>query len=171
MVSESARMNSAAEARFRVQSPNSLPRTIRVVALDEAGDRVVARLARQGWSHATFSTASAFPPPAGGDAAQAPDGWLRDLGGHPRRLADEVQEADLVVMVAGPGGRAHAAPVIGEACSRRRIMTTTLLVGAGTAPEPALSATLAQVRPWSLMLVIAGADEYIEDMLTALRAA
>jgi hypothetical protein len=170
MVSESARMNSAAEARFRVQSPNSLPRTIRVVALDEAGDCVVARLAQQGWSHATFATASAFPASADG-AAEPPDGWLRDLGGHPRRLADDVQDADLVVMVAGPGGRAHAAPVIGEACSRRRIMTTTLLVGAGKAPEPALSATLAQVRPWSLMLVIAGADDYIEDMLTALRAA
>jgi hypothetical protein len=29
---------------------------------------------------------------------------------------------------------------------------------------------LSQLRPWSLMLVIASAEEYIADMLTALRA-
>jgi hypothetical protein len=29
---------------------------------------------------------------------------------------------------------------------------------------------LAQLRPWALMLVIASAEEYIEDMLIALRA-
>jgi hypothetical protein len=33
-----------------------------------------------------------------------------------------------------------------------------------------LSKTLAQLRPWALMLVIASADEYIEDMLRAMRA-
>jgi hypothetical protein len=30
--------------------------------------------------------------------------------------------------------------------------------------------TLAQLRPWSLMVVIAESDDYIDDMLTALRA-
>ena len=36
--------------------------------------------------------------------------------------------------------------------------------------DEALSKTLSQLRPWALMLVIASAEEYIEDMLTALRA-
>ena len=36
MLSESARMSSAAEARFRVQAPNSMPRAIKVIALDAA---------------------------------------------------------------------------------------------------------------------------------------
>ena len=36
--------------------------------------------------------------------------------------------------------------------------------------DEALSKTLAQLRPWALMLVIASAEEYIADMLTALRA-
>jgi len=33
-----------------------------------------------------------------------------------------------------------------------------------------LAKSLAQLRPYAMMLVIANGDEYIEDMLTALRA-
>ena len=49
-------------------------------------------------------------------------------------------------------------------------MTTALVVGSDAASEAALAKTLAQLRPHAMMLVIASADEYIEDMLTALRA-
>ena len=73
-------------------------------------------------------------------------------------------------MVAAPGGEAHAASTIGEACSARRVMTTGLVVGANPASEEAVSRTLSQLRPWSLMLVIADPDNYIDDMLSALRA-
>jgi hypothetical protein len=157
MLSESARMSSAAEARFRVQAPNSTPRAITVIALDAAGEAVVRRLAAAGWTHATFLTASRV------DA-------LTDFAGSARSVTDEVQTADLVVFVAGPGGHAHNASLIGEACSLRRVMTTAFLVGTASAAEHALSKTLAQLRPWSLMVVIAGSDEYIDDMMTALRA-
>jgi len=44
------------------------------------------------------------------------------------------------------------------------------VVDARTASDEALSKTLSQLRPWSLMVVIADADSYIEDMLAALRA-
>jgi hypothetical protein len=148
MISESARMSSAAEAAFRVQAPNSRPRAIKVVALDTAAEAVVRRLAAGSWKQATFFTAETFT----------------------RNLTDEVGAADLVVMVAGPGGHAEAATFIGRACSDRRIMTTALVVDARTASDEALSKTLSQLRPWSLMVVIADADSYIEDMLEALRA-
>jgi hypothetical protein len=72
-------------------------------------------------------------------------------------------------MVATAGENASAAAIIGEAASAKRINTTGLIVGAGASDE-ALSKTLAQLRPWSLMLVIASTDDYIEDMLVALRA-
>jgi hypothetical protein len=156
MLSESARMSSAAEARFRVQAPNSRPRAISVVALDAAGEGVVRRLATVGWKHATFLTA----------ATNA----LADLAGRTRSVDDEVHTADLVVLVAGPGGQAHAAPLVGQACSLRRVMTTGFVVGVTSGSQSALSKTLAQLRPWSLMVVIAESDEYIDDMLTALRA-
>jgi hypothetical protein len=148
MLSESARMSSAAEAAFRIQAPNSKPRTIKIIALDTPSEDVVRRLAAASWNQATFFTASTFT----------------------KNLSDEVAAADLVVMVATPGGNAQAASVIGEACSVRRVMTTALIVGGLSASDEALSKTLAQLRPWALMVVIANADDYIEDMLAALRA-
>ena len=41
MLSESARMSSAAEAKFRIAAPNSRPRAVKVIALDAASERVV----------------------------------------------------------------------------------------------------------------------------------
>jgi hypothetical protein len=155
-------MSSAAEARFRVQAPNSTPRATRVVALDAAGEAVVRRLARGGWEHATFFTAAS--------RGEYRDGVLRDLAGQVRSVTDEVDDADLVILIAGPGGHAQAVSPIGQACSLRRVMTTGLIVGMTAASESALSKTLAQLRPWSLMVVIAGNDDYIDDMMTALRA-
>ena len=73
-------------------------------------------------------------------------------------------------MIASPGGHAVAAADIGAVCSARRIMTTALITGTDDASDEALSATLAQLRPWSLMVVVASSDEYVEDVLTALRA-
>jgi hypothetical protein len=165
-------MNSAAEARFRVQAPNAGPRAIKAIALDAAGEVVLRRLAGAGWTHATFLTAAARA--ASGDRGDRSHGpasdALSDLEGNRRSVADEVDAADLVVLVAGPGGEAHGASIIGAACSRRRVMTTGCLVGVAAASEDALSKTLAQLRPWSLMVVIAKSDDYIDDMLTALRA-
>jgi hypothetical protein len=161
-------MASASEARFRVQAPNSKPRAIKVVSLDPASDEVVKRLAAGPWTNATFFTASAR---RGDGEPLAFDRWLTDLAGEPRDIKQEVDTADLVVMVATPGGGAHMASLIGEACSNKRVMTTSLVVGAENASEDEVSKTLAQVRPWSLMVVIANPDDYIDDMLVALRAA
>ena len=158
MQTESARMSSAAEARFRVQAPNSTPRVIKVIALDAAAEVAVRRLANAGYRHATFFT------------AKSPDDALSDLAGGHRGIEEEIGRADLVVLIAAPGGRANAAPIIGEACSRRRVMTSAFVVNGTSASERDLSKTLAQLRPWSLMVVIAASDEYLDDMMTALRA-
>lgn len=159
MLSESARMNSAAEARFRIQDSSSYSPTVKVIALDPPSESIIRRVATGTWEHTTtFLTATAV------------SAELSDLAGRSRNLTDEVDAADLVVMVATPGGRAHAASIIGEACSLRRVMTTGLVVGGTSAPETALSKTLLQLRPWSLMVVIADPDDYIDNMLVALRA-
>jgi hypothetical protein len=159
VASESARMASAAEARYRIQAPNSRPRSIRVVALDARSESLLARVARDRWAHAEFLTAAA-----------SDDGAVSDLAGRRRDLAGEVRAADLVVMVATPGGHAHAADAIGRACRLANVTATALVVGADGAPDEAVSRTLAQVRPWALMLVVANPPDYIDDMLAALRA-
>lgn len=162
-------MASAAQARFRIQAPNSRPRAVKIIALDRASEPLVKRLAQSSWNGAHFFTASAFAG-AGHEAPFSMTGWLSDLAGRTKDLVDEVAGADLVVMVASAGGNAEAAAIIGEACSLRRVSTTGLIVGCEGSTGAELSATLAQLRPWSLMLVIAADDQYVEDMLRALRA-
>jgi hypothetical protein len=174
MESESARMSSAAEAKFRIDAPNSRPRTVKVIALDAPSERVVKELARDAWQGATFLTASAFAGAAAGGAAAAErfslGGWLNDLAGRTKNLVEEIAAADLVVMVASAGENAAAAAIIGEACNLRHVMTTALILGTAASSDEALSKMLAQLRPHAMMLVISSADEYIKDMLTALRA-
>jgi hypothetical protein len=170
MQSESARMSSAAEARFRIDAPNSKPRVVKVIALDEPSEHVVKRVAERGWQRASFFTSLKFdgaPRDGEGWSMQA---WLSDLAGRTKTLVEEVASADLVVMVASSGTRAQAASVIGEACAVRKVMTTALIIGSEHSSDDELSKTLASLRPYASMLVIATGDEYIEEMLAALRA-
>jgi hypothetical protein len=168
MLSESSHAASAAEARFRINDPNSKPRAIKVIALDRPSEGVVKRLAQAPWINATFLTAFASISRHG--ERFSIQGWLSDLAGHTKNLVDEINSADLVVMVATAGEDAQVASIIGEACSLKRVMTTALVLGAASISDEALSQSLAQLRPWALMLVIANAEEYISDMLAALRA-
>lgn len=168
MPSESARAASAAEARFRIDEPNSRPRAIKVIALDRASEGVVKRLAQSSAIKATFLTTLDGAPRR--EAPFSMSGWLGDLAGHTKDLVDEIANADQVVMVATAGENLAAASIIGEACSLKRVTTTALILSAASTPDEALSRSLAQLRPWALMLVIASAEEYIADMLVALRA-
>jgi hypothetical protein len=127
MQSESARMSTAAEARFRIQTPPDTNRAVKVIDLDSATDRDI------------------------------------------KRLIAEIDGADLVLMLVSAGGNAEAAATIGEACSARRVMTHTVIVRAGSATDEALSKTLAQVRPWSLMVVVVNDDDYVDDILSSFR--
>ena len=170
METESARMASAAQAKFRIDRPNSRPRAVKVIALDPPAERVVKDLAQAQWQGATFLTASAFSgAPRQGEKFSV-NGWLNDLAGRTKDLVDEVNSADLVVMVATAGQNAAAAAIISEACNVKHVMTTALILGGGSSSDETISKMLAQLRPHVMMLVISSADEYIKDMLTALRA-
>jgi hypothetical protein len=151
VLTESARMTSAAEARFRIDRPNSRPRAVKVVALDRHAEPLVASLADESWHGATFHT-------------------FVDSSDLPAPLAQDLDIADHVVVVTTAGQRAAGAAAIGAACSRRRISTTGLVLGSDDVPDEVLARTLADLRPWMLMLVLANSDEYVGDMLRALRA-
>jgi hypothetical protein len=170
MVSQSARASSAAEARFRIDDPNSRPRIVKVVALDRPSEAVAGRLAQERWNGASFLIASAFsaePRARGRPSMQA---WLSDLSGRARHLLEEIAGSDLVVMIASAGEDVPAAAIIGEACSLKRVATTALVLGSASQTDQALSRTLAQLRPWALMLVVATSEASVADMLRALRA-
>lgn len=163
-------MTTAAEARFRIDAPNSIPRATKVIALDDASGAVVKALAQGTWNNASFFTTSAFAGTPSGGEPFSMQGWLSDLAGRTKDLIDEVNSADLVVMVAQAGKNAQAASLIGDACAAKRVMTTALVLGSASHSDAELSTTLAHLRPYAQMVVIASAEEYIADMLTALRA-
>ena len=170
MLSESARVTTAAEAKFRIDYPNSKPRAVKVIALDPASEEVVKRLAQAKWQSASFFTSLKFDGAPRGGEGWSMTAWLSDLAGRTKDLIDEVASADLVVMVASAGTKPGAAAVIAEACAVRKVMTTALIIDSQVKSDDDLSKTLATLRPHAAMLVIAGNDDYIDEMLAALRA-
>jgi hypothetical protein len=123
MLTESARVSSAAETRFRIAESMPTGRVVTIVRLDSVNDG--------------------------------------DLGG--------VAAADLVVMVTSAGADARAAAIVGEVCSDRRITTAAMVVRGPSATDEMLSKTLAQVRPWSLMVVVVDDESYLDDLLKSFR--
>ena len=81
----------------------------------------------------------------------------------------ETAAADFVVMVTS-AGRTPRRREIGEVCSRRGITTAPVVVRVTSATDEMLSKTLAQVRPWSLMVVVAGDESYLDDLLKSFRS-
>jgi hypothetical protein len=170
MLSESARMTTAEQAKFRINAPNSRPRAIKVIALDKRSEEVVKKLAKAKWNKASFFASVHFdsPPQAGADWSMK--AWLNDIAGRTIKMMDEINTADLVVMVATAGQKAEAASVIGEACAAKRVQTTAMILDRKTASDAALSDTLLHLRPCASMVVVADDEDYIENMLIALRA-
>ena len=142
MLSESARMTTAEEARYRIDYPNSKPRATKVIALDPPSEAVVKRLAQGQWQQASFFTSLKFDAPRTGEDWSM-KAWLSDLAGRTKDLIDEVATADLVVMVASAGTKPKAAGVIAEACGVRKVMTTALIIGSEESSDEELSRTLA----------------------------
>jgi hypothetical protein len=152
------------EARYRVGYPNSMPRRIKIVALDEAAERAVRILARGSWNSASFMTT------ANGEKSHAIGDWLSDLSGGPLNLLDQVNAADLVVTVSTAGESAADATVIADACAVHGIKLTALVIDPASVPEPLLLRTMVSLRAHAAMLVVAKNDDYVEAMLIALRA-
>lgn len=172
MLSESARATTATEARYRVNYPNSQPRAVKVIALDEGSRPLIDDIAQLPWTRAAFFTSLSFnptatPPRADSGGVQA---WLRDIAGQTRTLIGEIDSADLIVMVCRAGSDPQASILIGEACAVRRVTTVALVLQDATTTDEQMSRTLSTMRPHVSMLVIATGHEYVEAMLTALRA-
>jgi hypothetical protein len=171
MSSGSARANTTAEARFRIDDANWRQRVVKVMALDRPSEPVVRKLAQGLWGGATFFTASAFAPAANLDLQFSLTNWLSDLAGRTKDLVDELNTADLVAMVATAGENLQeVASVIGEVCKAKHVTTIAFVLRSASTPPQALSRTLTQLRPWTLMLVIAANEEAIAEALAALRA-
>ena len=171
-LSESSRVTTTEEARFRIQYPNSVPRSIKVIALDRESGLVVDALSRKTWNRAEFFTSLTFPArPAGTVTAKDQmQAWLSDVAGKANDLVTEIDTADTVVVVATAGSNAHAASMIGDAARMRHKTMISLVLRTNETTEAMLAHTLNGIRPFATMVVVANGRDYVEDMLTALRA-
>ena len=132
--------------------------------MDEQAAELARRLATSAerWRGGHFLVFEGVAP-AGGEAR------LRTTDGAQALLSEELADADVVVMLAGPtgghGASAEAAAVIGDACAARSIMSAGLVVpGHGSVDE-----VVAALRPNAMVLVILQNGDDVAEILSALR--
>jgi hypothetical protein len=167
MLSESARVTTAAEQRYRIDAPNALPRRVKVVALDAPSAQLVDRLSKRPWSNATFLVL----PNDGTATSPAMDSlkdWMHSVAGEAQDLINDVDGTDVMVIIAHAEAHAHPAIPIGEACAVRGIPVVGIVIQDGNTP-PALE-TVNALRPLMTMLVMASSEDYVEAMLSAFNA-
>jgi hypothetical protein len=156
-LSSCIRAASAAELRYRIDTPIAPSRGVRVIALDPAAAAVAGRVAALEWATAHFLVA---------EHAGANTLVVSGIGGAPVVLEEQLDEADVVLMIATEDAGAPAASILGHACAQRGIMTAGIVLGAGDAAEHAVAA----LRPYARVLLPSGDETDVTELLTALRA-
>ncbi len=169
LLASCAKATTAAEAKFRVAYPNSRGRASRIFALDGEAAGMMRRIEHEPWQGAHFLTFESVTSGAKGLDALPVDATLKAPDGQTVRLSEELKGADVAVMIATAGKSADAAAAIGNACFVRGIMTTGLIVAKGDR-RIEVERTIRALRPYAAMLVVSTGEEYIPEMLTALRA-
>lgn len=163
LLQTSARATTAAESRFRIDRPDTARRDSRIVALDQRAADIVRRLAGLEWRGGHFLT---YAETLRSDNGATADATLRDARGGESRLSEEVEGADVVVMIATAQASPEAAALVGDICANRGVMSAALVVAGGDGVDEAIHA----LRPNAMVLVILKDENDIPDMLSALRA-
>jgi len=166
LLSGCARAATAEEAAFRVQYPNSITRTSRIFALDQAAAEAMYAITEDPWNNAHFLTVTAAGITAESEAKNLP---LCHPDGSPATLEAEITNADVVVLLATTGDSEGAAEVIARECFNRKIMCAGLALGGGQ-DQPGIDRVVNSMRRFARVLVVAKDADYIPAMLTALRA-
>jgi hypothetical protein len=162
--SSCARATTAAEMRYRIDRPIRGRSGARIIGLDAGADAIVDRISHQQWGHARFLVLAG--PVADVGARGSESVVLRSADGRETNLLAELEEADVVIMVATVDADAAAATIIGAACTVRAIMTAGLVIGEATRT----AGTVAALRPHARVLMVSGDERDVVDLLSALRA-
>lgn len=157
-LSESARVMTTAEARFRIPYPNALPRRGRIVALDRESEQLLGSLQCSG------ARAEMFRLVHGLDGARAHlAGQTGDLS-----IDEGLDDVDVVLVVAHAGSTAGCFEQLALACRQRSKFITACVIDAADR-EDLRRRTLASLRAHASMIVVSRDAGYLEDMLSALR--
>ena len=144
-LSESARATTAEESRYRIDYPNSLPRVSRIIALDRGSRNALSAIKDKPWNGARFLRYVKSCPGSATLPKLPVDADLEDTEGNRFKLSDEINDADIIVMVTTVGSAPEAAEVIGNACLVRGKRASGLVLMEGDAAN--LSQTLLSLDP------------------------
>jgi len=156
MLSETARATTVAESRYRVQTPNAMPRRILVVALDPATAALGQHLAEERWRNIRFANFEVADP-------------QKNLT-FTRLGADEDSASDVIVMVGTVGRDLRQANRIAERCARLGTQVSGVLIAPKRAKPAAVKESLLALRPMSRTLALIRDGEFLRDILQALGA-
>lgn len=163
LLSSSQRATARSESRYRIDYPLVSTRGARVIALDKGAEKIVSKAAAHQWQAAHF-----FAVDTSKSSESYIDGsvevTLRSFGGNTMPLNKELDQVDVVVMVATQDGGAAAATTIAAACTVRGIMT------AGIIATTDADSTVAALRPHARILIISADKNDLEYLLSAIRA-
>jgi len=144
LASSCARAATAEEARFRIDRPIAGRKAL-ILALDADAALVVDRVAERPWGAARFFHADALSE---------------------SRLAGELADADVAIMIATAEADGNLAAAIAHACAERGIMTAGLILG----EQLEVAAAVSALRPYARNLMVTDDEEDVAEVLRALRA-
>jgi hypothetical protein len=162
--SSCARATTTAEMSYRIDRPIRGRRGARIIGLDSGADAIVERISHDPWGHARFFSLAEPVGDVGDRGSESVA--LRRTDGTNSSLLAELENADVVIMVATTGADAAAATIIGAACTVRAIMTAGLVIG----ERRLIRTTVAALRPHARVLMVSGDERDVVDLLAALRA-
>ncbi|MBL4647266.1 MAG: hypothetical protein COA52_01735 [Hyphomicrobiales bacterium] len=168
LLNSCARAATTAEARFRVDYPNSARRASRIFALDAQAAEAMYAITEDPWLGAHFLTVG-FKDVVVPDETKAEDLLLSHPDGSTANLLQELKGADVIILISSSGQNAGAAEVIAREAYHRKIMTAGLALS-DPASKKKTDKVVSILRPFATVLVVSQDEEFIPAMLTALRA-
>jgi cell division GTPase FtsZ len=160
MISES---RAASNTCHRLQYDNSRPRRIKLVGLGMRGGAIANALREE-----QLNQVEVVIP--GASAAASGNNMLGAIAANAGELAQSLNGADVIVVVASAADDVSLAPVVRQIARQNKAMVSGVLIGEQVASSQQSPQGLHTLRASSDILVVVSDDSYVMDMLDALRA-
>ena len=153
----------AASTHFRVQSPNSQSRRIKIVGLGDGGGRIAQAIRQRGLGDVDIINAGDYVI----DSANA---LVKGSTGDNIALHRHLEEANIIFIVAVNGDQVGFARVVSRIARDLGKLVTGVLVEERGTQSAEDAATLDTLRACADMLVIGSDESYLDEMLNQLGA-
>ena len=153
----------AASTQFRVQYPNSRPRHIKIIGLGDEGGRIAQAIGQRDMANVDII--------ANGDYVKNhTEAVVQGITGDVRELLHQLQDADIIFMIAVSGEQIEFARVVSRVARELGKLVTAVLIEPHGVTSVKGAATLDILRACADMLVIGSDESYLDEMLNELGA-